>query len=159
MWRDADDDPESNSGLDENSAQAKQRLDSPPPLPSPRDFARSLDLECYHSQGQPPVSELKIRQLNPVLKGVLPNQKIRVGEMVETCLPVSKNQVTPPSEVLRFVRWVDSSACYRAEAEPVDVPVNLKHLNPVLQDLPDARTCAEAAADVLLSGTQELQRD
>jgi hypothetical protein len=93
-------------------------------------------LECYHSDGQPPVNELKIRQLNPVLKGVLPNQKIRVDELMETCVPVSKNQVTPPAEVLRFIRWVDL-ACYRADADPVDVTVNLRHLNPVLQDLPD----------------------
>jgi hypothetical protein len=124
-------------GTDEASVQAKQQaLQEAPPLPSPLAFARGLDLECYRSEGQPPVNELKIRQLNPVLKGVLPNQKIRVEEMLETCLPVSKNQVTPPADVLRFIRWVDL-ACYRADADPVDVTVNLKHLNPVLQDLPD----------------------
>jgi hypothetical protein len=117
-------------------AEVRGALEETPPLPSPRAFVSGLDLECYKSEGQPPVDELGIRQLNPVLKGVLPNQRIKVGEMLQTCLPVSKNHVTPPAEVLRFISQVDL-ACYRAEADPVDVPVNLKHLNPVLQDLPD----------------------
>ena len=107
----------------------------PPPLPSPRDFVRGLDLECYHSEGPPPVQELDIRQLNPVLKGILPNQKITLGPMVQTCLPVAKNNNIPPAAVRRFISMVDLS-CYSAEAAPVDVDVNLRHLNPVLQDLP-----------------------
>lgn len=106
------------------------------PLPSPREFVKGLDLECYRSDGPPPVAALGIRQLNPVLKGKLPNQPIQLGEMVHTCLPVAKNNVIPPADVLRFIKMVDLS-CYRAEAAPVDVEVNLRHLNPVLQNLPD----------------------
>jgi hypothetical protein len=117
-------------------AEAPLAATEAPPLPSPRAFVSGLDLECYKSEGQPPVDELGIRQLNPVLKGTLPNQRIKLHEMVQTCLPVSKDHVTPPDEVLRFISQVDL-ACYRAEADPVDVPVNLKHLNPVLKDLPD----------------------
>jgi hypothetical protein len=113
-----------------------QAIDGEPALPSPRRFASALDLECYKSEGEPPVAELGIRQLNPVLKDVLPNQRIHLGELERTCLPVAKNNVTPPQDVLPFERWTDLT-CYRAEADPVDVPVNLKHINPVLQGIPD----------------------
>jgi hypothetical protein len=116
--------------------EANHALEEAPPLPSPRALVSGLDLECYKSAGPPPVEELGIRQLNPVLKGTLPNQRIKLGEMLQTCLPVSKNQQTPPASVLPLISQIDL-ACYRAEADPVDVPVNLRHLNPVLRDLPD----------------------
>lgn len=107
-----------------------------PPLPSPAALARRIDTECYRSDGAPPVAELGVRQLNPVLKGKLPNQRVKLHEMTHTCLPVAKNGNIPPDEVLPYVSMVDL-ACYRAEADPVDVGVTLSHLNPVLQDLPD----------------------
>jgi hypothetical protein len=129
--------PVSEAEAGDEIAQVTQEIfDGPLPLPSPRRFAKALDLECYHSQGAPPVDELFIRQLNPVIKGALPNQQIHLGEMLGTCLPVSKNGNTPPDDVLPFVKWTDL-ACYRADAAPVDVPVNLKHINPVLENLPD----------------------
>jgi hypothetical protein len=111
-------------------------LEAAPPLPSPRAFASALDLECYRSEGTPPVAELGIRQLNPVLKDRLPNQRIRLGEMIHTCLPVAKNNNIPNEGVRRFVSQVDL-ACYKAEADLVNVPVNLRHINPVLKGLPD----------------------
>lgn len=113
-----------------------EALEEAPPLPSPRAFASALDLECYPSEGPPPVDELGIRQLNPVLKDRLPNQRIRLGEQQHTCLPVAKNNNIPDDGVRRFISRLDL-ACYRAEADPVNVPVNLRHINPVLQGLPD----------------------
>jgi hypothetical protein len=127
---------ESNPSAESAQAGSAQALEAAPALPSPRAFASMLDLECHRSVGQPPVLELGIRQLNPVLKDVLPNQQIQLGPMLETCLPVAKNLNTPPAGLLEFMRWVDV-ACYRAEAAPVNVPVTLSHLNPKLQDLPD----------------------
>lgn len=124
------------AAVESTDGASSEELEAAPPLPSPRAFARGLDLECYPSTGPAPVDTLGIRQLNPVIKDILPNQQIKVGEMTHTCLPVAKNNNVPPEEVNRFIKWVDL-ACYRAEADPVDVPVNLRHLNPVLQDLPD----------------------
>lgn len=121
---------------EEGSVEAAPLVADEGPVPSPRALVSGLDLECYRSQGQPPVDELGIRQLNPVLKGRLPNQRIKLGEMLQTCLPVAKDHQIPPAQVLPFISQIDL-ACYRAEADPVDVPVNLRHLNPVLRDMPD----------------------
>ena len=75
--------PVSEAEAGDEIAQVTQEIfDGPLPLPSPRRFAKALDLECYHSQGAPPVDELFIRQLNPVIKGALPNQQIHLGEML-----------------------------------------------------------------------------
>ena len=127
----ANDDPE----LDVPGAKT-EAVASVPELPSARAFARALDLECYQSEGTPPVDELGIRQLNPVIKDRLPNQRIRLGNMTHTCLPVAKNNNIPNENVRKFVSQVDL-ACYDAKADPVNVPVNLRHINPVLQGLPD----------------------
>jgi hypothetical protein len=108
----------------------------PPATPTPFELARSLDLECRPTNGAPPVPQLFIRQLNPVLTNVLPDQGIQLGEMVRTCTPVTKNGVVPPPNVLAIDRAVNL-ACYKAMAPPVDVPVVLSHLNPVLKDLPN----------------------
>lgn len=113
-----------------------EALDEPPALPSPRAFASALDLECYRSEGPPPVPQLGIRQLNPVIKDKLPDQQIQLGDMTHTCLPVAKNNNIPGDDLRRFVSQVDL-ACYKAQAAPVNVPVNLRHINPVLQNLPD----------------------
>jgi hypothetical protein len=113
-----------------------EALGEPPALPSPRAFASALDLECYPSEGPPPVQQLGIRQLNPVLKDRLPNQQIQLGDLMRTCLPVAKNNNVPGDNLRRFISQVDL-ACYKAQAAPVNVPVNLRHINPVLQGLPD----------------------
>jgi hypothetical protein len=104
--------------------------------PTPFELASQLDLECRSAQGAPPAAELGIRQLNPVLQGVLPNQKAQLGPLEEVCVPVAKNNDIPTEPARRFIRAIDL-ACYKAEAPPVDVRLVASHLNPVLAELPD----------------------
>lgn len=104
-------------------------------LPTPYDFVSNLDLECYRSTPEaPPASSVDLRHLNPALGGLM--QTANLFEMRRVCLPVQKNGRTPPPNVRPFVSEVDL-ACYRAEAPPVDIPIRLSHLNPVLANLPD----------------------
>lgn len=77
-----------------------------------------------------------IRQLNPVLQNRLPNQVAKLGAFEDVCVPVAKNRQVPGPGVLPIARRVDL-ACYQASAAPVDVAVDLSHLNPVLSGLPD----------------------
>jgi hypothetical protein len=103
---------------------------------TPYDFVSQLDFECRRAEGPPPVQDLRIRQLNPVLQGHLPNQRTELGALNEICVPVAKNFQTPSQPALSFIEWIDL-ACYAASAEPVDVDVKLSHLNPVLAGLPE----------------------
>lgn len=104
-------------------------------VPSPYAVASGLDLECRQAEGAPPVANLGIRQLNPVLQPVLPNQVAELGPLQEVCVPVAKNNQVPSQPALSVIRSVDI-ACYRATAAPVDVRVRASHLNPVLANLP-----------------------
>jgi len=103
--------------------------------PTPFELASQLDLECRSAQGAPPVAELGIRQLNPVLQGVLPNQKTKLGALEEVCVPVAKNNRIPTEPARSVIRGIDL-ACYKAETAPVDVPVLISQLNPVFAHLP-----------------------
>lgn len=105
-------------------------------VPSPYAVASGLDLECRRAEGAPPVQNLGIRQLNPVLQPVLPNQVAQLGPLQEVCVPVAKNNQVPKDPALSVIRSVDI-ACYRANAAPVDVRVRASHLNPVLAGLPE----------------------
>lgn len=106
-------------------------------LPSPRAYVSQTDLECYDVEPQPPpAQQLFIRQLNPVLRDVLPNQQVQLGPLREVCVPVAKNGRTPGPLALPIVEWTDQ-ACYEASAAPVDVEVTASHLNPELAHLPD----------------------
>src|SRR6187549_185869 len=75
--------------------------------PTPFELASQLDLECRSAQGAPPVEELGIRQLNPVLQGVLPNQKAQLGGLEEVCVPVAKNNSIPTEPARNFIRGID----------------------------------------------------
>jgi len=103
--------------------------------PSPNALARQLDLECRSAQGAPPIAELGIRQLNPVLKPLIPNQQAHLGALEEVCVPVAKNNNIPTQPARDIIRSLDL-ACYKAEAPPVNVQVVASHLNPVLAQLP-----------------------
>jgi hypothetical protein len=105
-------------------------------LPTPFALASQLDLECHAAVGPAPAANLFIRQLNPVLQDSLPDQQIVLGPLEDVCVPVEKNGQTPGPLALPIARFVDL-ACYKAHAAPVDVDVDLTHLNPVLAALPD----------------------
>jgi hypothetical protein len=104
-------------------------------LPTPKAFVSNLDLECFATNPyEPPATSLTLRHLNPVLGG-LPTEQVKLGARVQLCVPVAKNNVIPPPEVLAFIRFVDL-ACYRIIGPTANQPLALRHLNPVLQNLP-----------------------
>lgn len=104
--------------------------------PTPLSLASQLDLECHRAEGPALDTELGIRQLNPELQGLLPDQMTQLGALEEVCVPVAKDGNVPTADVLPLAKWLDL-ACYEATAPAVDVDVDLSHLNPVLANLPD----------------------
>ena len=105
-------------------------------FPTPFQFVSQLDLECRRAFGPPPVQQLFLRQLNPVLQGQLPDHPAFLSELREMCLPVAKNHQIPTNPALDFIRWVDL-ACYQADTTiQFDVNLRLAHLNPILDNLP-----------------------
>lgn len=111
---------------------------APAALPTPKEFVTGLDLECYRTSGPALNINIQLSHLNPVLQQLgLPAHNVIIRELVETCVPVMKNNVVPPAAALPFIQHVDL-ACYRVEAAQLTAPVtiNLRHLNPVLQTLP-----------------------
>jgi hypothetical protein len=119
-------------------------------LPSPSELTSGLDLECYDTPGPALNINLTLTHLNPVLVaiGLAPHQ-VTVRELAQTCVPVRKNNVWPDPDALPFLRHVDL-ACYRIEAAPLPDPVSLDltHLNPVLQGLPEHDVVLERAVQL-----------
>ncbi len=107
-------------------------------LPGPNGFVSGLDLECFDTPGPALNINLTLSHLNPVLQQLgLPTHVVGVRQLAQTCVPVMKNGVPPQPTALPFIRHVDF-ACYTLEAAalPAPVPLALKHLNPVLANLP-----------------------
>lgn len=107
------------------------------PLPTPLPLVSGLDLECYQTQGPPLNINVLLSHLNPVLLALgLPPHQVAIRELVQTCVPVRKNNVLPQATAFPFIRHIDF-ACYRLEAAAISpVPLTLRHLNPVLANLP-----------------------
>ncbi|MEV0379467.1 hypothetical protein [Nonomuraea sp. NPDC050643] len=95
----------------------------------------NLDLECFRTtQYQPPPTTLLLRHINPVL-GNQPPVQVTLGQREQLCVPVAKNGVIPPPNVLDYLRFVDLS-CYRVTGPAINLTLGLRHLNPVLQNVP-----------------------
>jgi hypothetical protein len=121
-------------------------------LPSPKALVSGLDLECYRTPGQALNVELTLTHLNPVLQALgLPQHKVKIKELAQTCVPVRKNNSMPGPLALSFIRHIDF-ACYRLEAEqfPNPIAINLTHLNPVLANLPQHNVFLEGPAQLCL---------
>jgi len=104
-------------------------------LPSALRFISSLDLECFKtSPYTPPATAIVTRHINPVLTG-LPVETVTLGLREQLCVPVAKNGVIPPADVLAFIKYVDLS-CYRIGGIAVNRPLTLTHLNPLLSGIP-----------------------
>jgi hypothetical protein len=101
-------------------------------------FVRFVDLSCYQvnttASSQIP---LVVSHLNPLLRD-LPRREITLFGPTQLCLPVVKNDVFPPAEVLRLVQFIDL-LCYRTSPQvPLDIGLRLTQLNPVLGNIPPA---------------------
>lgn len=104
-------------------------------LPTPLAFVSHVDLECFRTEAyQPPIVNIFTRHINPVLTD-LPSETVTLGPREQLCVPVAKNGMLPPPDVLAFVQYVDLS-CYRIQGITVNRTLGLRHLNPQLQGLP-----------------------
>jgi len=104
------------------------------PQPAALPFIRHVDFACYAIQTAPlatPVT-LSLRHLNPVLANQ-PVHQVQLTQATHLCLPVAKNGIKPPDDVLPLLQFLDLE-CYNAV--PVTTHptfgVNLNQLNPQL---------------------------
>ncbi len=105
-------------------------------LPPVADFVRHLDVRCYRIPDQPPINvPLTLDHLNPVLveKG-FPREDVVLQRPEQLCVPVRKNNLVPPANVLQFIRYVDWK-CYGISGPSLDFPLHLDHLNPVISGM------------------------
>jgi hypothetical protein len=102
-------------------------------------FIQHVDLACYKldptSTTVNPV--INLRHLNPVLQQLgLPPHNVRMVSPDTLCVPVIKNNVAPPPEVLAFVRFLDLE-CWNVVEDPHPTfGLSLEQLNPQLQNIP-----------------------
>jgi hypothetical protein len=96
-------------------------------------FIRFVDWKCYAITGPSIDFPLTLTHLNPVMSGLFgPNISVTLREPQLACVPVVKNNVNPPANVLQLVQELDVK-CYRAEnTSTVTKNITLTHLNPVL---------------------------
>jgi len=96
-------------------------------------FIRFVDWKCYGITGPSLDITLDLDHLNPVIAHLLgPRDKVIVREPQQLCVPVAKNGLVPPADVLRLVEQLDVK-CYRVEASQtiLNTPIQLTHLNPL----------------------------
>ncbi|HET9209145.1 MAG TPA: hypothetical protein VFR03_02040 [Thermoanaerobaculia bacterium] len=100
-------------------------------------FIRFVDWKCYAITGPSIDFPLTLTHLNPVMSGLFgPTLSVTLREPQLACVPVVKNNVAPPADVLQLVQELDVK-CYRAENSSTTVQnITLTHLNPVLAGLP-----------------------
>jgi hypothetical protein len=103
------------------------------PQPAALPFIQHVDLACYRIDAAPlptPVT-LSLGHLNPVLAN-FPTHRVTLTAPVQLCLPVGKNGVAPPPEVLRLVQFIDLE-CYKVDPDPHPTfTLGLRQLNPQL---------------------------
>ncbi|MFD2353965.1 hypothetical protein ACFSTC_38885 [Nonomuraea ferruginea] len=118
------------------------------------DFVRYVDLSCYRVTGSSMDKSLVLSHLNRVLSD-LPRKQVLLNRPEQLCVPVAKNGVLPPAEVLRVVRHIDL-LCYGATPNvPMNRPLALRQLNPVLVGkIPLSRRTGGLLAPALRAGVQ-----
>jgi len=100
-------------------------------------FIKFVDWKCYAISGPSIDFPLTLTHLNPVMSGLFgANVSVTLREPQLACVPVVKNNVNPPANVLQLVQELDVK-CYRAEnTSTITKNITLTHLNPVLAGLP-----------------------
>ena len=118
------------------------------------DYIRYVDLSCYRVTGPQINRTLALRHLNPVLQS-LPGISVTLTVPQHLCVPVSKNGVVPPPDVLRVVSHIDL-LCYAHTPNPsMNKSLNLTQLNPVLVNQIPPRTVQVTAARQLCVPVQK----
>lgn len=94
-------------------------------------LVQQLDVECYRIDPvQTAVKPITLTHLNPLFS-TLPKEVSNVSVAQQLCVPVKKNGVAPPSNILPFVQFADV-LCYGATGVPLGQNLTLSHINPVL---------------------------
>jgi len=102
---------------------------------SPRRFVDNLDVRCYQINGPALGVALRLDHLNPLFVSMqLPFENVVLGAPQQLCVPVKKNGIAPPADTLPFIQFVDWK-CYGINGPPLNLPLNLTHLNPVIAGL------------------------
>ncbi|MGJ6967608.1 hypothetical protein ACSDR0_37380 [Streptosporangium sp. G11] len=101
-----------------------------PPSPA-LDFIRFIDLACYKISGTTVSTGLVLSHLNPLFQS-LPRTQIFMNTPQQLCVPVIKNNVFPPAEVLSLVRHIDLKCYGITPNTPLNQQLSLRQLNPVL---------------------------
>jgi hypothetical protein len=104
------------------------------PPPDVLRLVQWLDVKCYRIETPSPAGgAIQLTHLNPLLAGIPPQVTQFVGpNPIQLCVPVAKNNQTPPPDVLNHVRFSDV-LCYRLQGPSLNQVLNLQHLNPVLR--------------------------
>jgi hypothetical protein len=106
------------------------------PDPAGLNFIRFVALACYRTSGATVNLPLNLRHLNPALAGQPPKNVVVTAAPTQLCLPVAKNGVLPPPEVLRLVSSIGLKCYAETPAVALNRALSLSHLSPVLGGLP-----------------------
>ncbi|MBP2707694.1 hypothetical protein JOL79_28320 [Microbispora sp. RL4-1S] len=101
-----------------------------PPSPA-LDFIRYVDLSCYRISGATVNTGLVLSHLNPLFQN-LPRTEVVVNTPQQLCVPVIKNNVVPPQEILNLVSHIDLKCYGITPNAALNQKVSLRQLNPVL---------------------------
>lgn len=108
-----------------------------PPPGNALPFIQHVDLACYRVEAAAlatPVP-LTLHHLNPVLVDFA-RHGVKLVQPDSLCLPVMKNNVVPPAEVLSLVRYLDLE-CWNTTFDPhPSFGLTLHQLNPQLTSIP-----------------------
>lgn len=114
-----------------------KKNDSTPPAGSPAiDFIANVDQKCYNLG-----SNLHLTHLNPLLETQSPEDVRVIEGAQQLCVPVKKNNVSPPTTVIDAVSNVDLK-CYAITDQsgnplpPLGLTLQLTHLNRAVLDTP-----------------------
>jgi hypothetical protein len=121
------------------------------PPPDVLRVVQYIDLKCYDVNPAASMNKvLNIRHLNPILAN-LPNEANLVTNRQRLCVPVAKNNQPIPPDVLNIIRWLDLEKFQiQAPALPNPVPLVLRHLNPLLVNLPQTQVSLLQAGSLLV---------
>jgi hypothetical protein len=106
----------------------------PTPPPEVVHLIQYLDLKCYRVDSNRVIGgePITLTHLNPLFANLPPEIDYFVGPApIQLCVPVAKNGLQPPSDVLPIIQASDV-LCYKLRGNPLNQRLQLTHLNPVI---------------------------
>jgi hypothetical protein len=114
-----------------------------------------IDLECYAINGGVLERFLMLDQLNPLFGDLgWPREQAVLVRARELCVPVAKNLPSNPlpDTVRQLIQYIDLK-CYEIAGQPMNLNLQLEHLNPVIRSLLPSEQLSE---QVLVQRPQRL---